>query len=110
MQGPALGEAKKLKIISDLPFVYKGNYDNVKIIINDIIQKHPKYDNFLNNYFIKEKKEYFIDGSLDYNSIPYDCHTNNHLENYNGFIKKNLSEKRYINWMNFLDFIKLESD
>ena len=45
-----------LKIISDLPFVYKGNYDNVTKIISEIIQKYPKYDSFLNNYFIKEKK------------------------------------------------------
>ena len=99
-----------LKFISDLPFVYKGNYEVVKKIINDILQKYPKYDNFLNNYFIKEKMDYFIDGSLDYNSVPIDCRTNNYLENYNGFIKKHLSENRYVNWVNFLDFIKLESD
>ena len=99
-----------LKILSELPFVYKGNYDNVTKIINDIIQKYPKYDNFLNNYFIKEKKQFFIDGSLDYNSIPYDCRTNKYLENYNGFIKKNITEKRYVNWVNFLDFLKKESD
>jgi hypothetical protein len=46
---------------------------------------------------------------LDYQSIPSNCRTNNFLENYNGYIKTHLGKNRYINWVNFIHFIKTES-
>ena len=46
---------------------------------------------------------------MDYQSIPSNCRTNNFLENYNGYIKTHLGKNRYINWVNFIHFIKTES-
>ena len=54
--------------------------------------------------------EYFKDNSLNYQNIPIDCRTNNFLENYNGYIKSRLGQHRVINWVNFIDFIKKESE
>ena len=76
----------------------------------NICLKYPKYDNFINNYFRIHKIPYFIDQSLNYNNIPQYCRTNNFLENYNGYIKTQLGKKRIINWVNFMNFIKLESE
>ena len=33
----------------------------------------------------------------------------NYLENYNGYLKKELGKHRIINWINFIHFIKQES-
>ena len=62
----------------------------------------------MNNYFIQNKLQYFEDKSLDYYRIPKDCRTNNYLENYNGYLKKELGKHRIINWVNFMHFIKKE--
>ena len=78
-------------------------------ILKDITKVYPKYTNFINEYFIPNKLDYFKDYSLDYSRIPKDCRTNNYLENYNGFIKSQLGKYRIINWVNFINFIKLES-
>ena len=77
--------------------------------INSLIKKYPLYENYINNYFKVNKYEYFEDLSLDYNRIPIDFRTNNYLENYNGYIKKQLGKNRIINWVNFIHFIKSES-
>ena len=69
----------------------------------------PEYNNFLTNYFEKNFEPFFLDKSLDYQSIPSNCRTNNFLENYNGYIKTHLGKNRYINWVNFIHFIKTES-
>ena len=100
---------KIIKILSLLPIVYNGNINIIDNQLNDIKCKYPKYSNFINNYFIPNKLEYFKNNSLNYNSIPKECRTNNYLENYNGYIKKRLGTKRIINWMNFISFIKSES-
>ena len=50
------------------------------------------------------------DQTLNYNLIPKDCRTNNFFENYKGYIKSKLGKHRIINWVNFLNFIKDESD
>ena len=47
---------------------------------------------------------------MNYNNIPQYCRTNNFLENYNGYIKMQLGKSRIINWVNFINFIKLESE
>ena len=41
--------------------------------------------------------------------MPTDCRTNSFLENYNGYIKSKLGKNRIINWVNFLYFLKEES-
>ena len=92
-----------------LPFIYKGEIKKVKIFIKNIIEEYPLYTNFLNNYFIANKLTFFEDQSLNYFRIPKDCRTNNYLENYNGYIKKQLGKNRVINWVNFIHFIKMES-
>ena len=46
----------------------------------DIKENYPIYTNFIENYFIINKKIYFQDGSLNFN-VPKDCRTNNYLEN-----------------------------
>ena len=75
--------------LSSLPFLYKGKLDFVNSLINKISNDYPKYSNFLNNYFLRNKLQYFKDQSLDYYRIPKDCRTNNFLENYNGHLKNN---------------------
>ena len=42
--------------------------------------------------------------------MPEKFRTNNFLENYNRFIKLKFGEKRVINWIDFLHFIKEESE
>ena len=58
----------------------------------DIKNNYPLYTNFIDNYFIINKKSYFIDGSLDYLRVPKDCRTNNFLENYNGYFRSKFGE------------------
>ena len=53
---------------------------------------------------------YFKDNSLNYNDIPLYFRTNNFLENYNRYIKENLGNKKIINWINFMNFIKSKND
>ena len=65
--------------------------------------------NFIDNYFIIYTKNFFIDGSLNYLRVQKDCRTINILENYNGSIKSKLGKHRLINWVNFLNFLKEES-
>ena len=74
-----------------------------------MIDEHPKYNNFINEYFKPNKLIYFRNFSLDYSKIPQDCRTNNYLENYNGYIKSKLGKHRLINWVNFINFLKEES-
>ena len=98
-----------LKKLGKLPFIYKGKIEYVLGYLENIKKEYPNYINFLDEYFIKNKLEYFKDLSLDYSRIPNDCRTNNYLENYNGYIKSQLGKHRIINWVNFINFIKLES-
>ena len=76
---------------------------------NRISKKYPNHLNFINNYFINNKKNFFEDQSLNYHLIPLDCRTNSFLENYNGYIKSKLGKHRETNWVNFMNFIKDES-
>ena len=78
-------------------------------IRDEIKLEFPLYKNFIDNYFLKNKLKYFKDNSLYYKNIPKDCRTNNYFENYNGYIKRQLGKSRIINWINFIDFIKKES-
>ena len=98
-----------IKILSSLPFIYKGNIEIVNKIIDETKKSYKTYSNFIDNYFVTNKMQYFIDNSLIYDIIPEDCRTNNFLENYNGYIKLNLGKHRIINRVNFIHFIKSES-
>ena len=44
------------------------------------IKKYPLYDNFISQYFIKNKLKYSTDNSLDYFRIPKGCRSNTYLE------------------------------
>ena len=65
--------------------------------LNELKSKYPKYVNFLENYFVKNKYIYFKNGNMNYSLIPNDTRSNSYLENYNKFIT---------NWLNFINFIK----
>ena len=99
-----------IKKLSILPIKYGGDTSIVYSELDKIIEEYPLYENFIENYFKKQKLEYFKDNSLNYQNIPIDCRTNNFLENYNGYIKSRLGQHRVINWVNFIDFIKKESE
>ena len=98
-----------LNKLGSLPFLYKGNISLIEKFLDKLIDEHPKYNNFINEYFKTNKLIYFKNFSLDYSKIPQDCRTNNYLENYNGYIKSQLGKNRIINWVNFINFIKDES-
>ena len=92
-----------------MPIIFKGNMEIFDKECRDIKENYPKYTNFIENYFIINKKIYFQDGSLNYFNVLKDCRTNNYLENYNGYIKTKLGKHRLTNQVNFLNFIKEES-
>ena len=96
-----------IKIISSIPFLYKGNIEIVNKIIDETKKSYKNYSNFIDNYFLTNKIQYFIDNSLNYDIIPEDCIINIFLENYNGYIKLNLDKHRIM--ANFIHFIKSES-
>ena len=98
-----------LETLGKIPFIYKGDIKKVSLECDNLIKEFPNYDNFINNYFIRNKKKYFEDGSLDYSNVPKDCRSNSFLENYNGFIKNKLGKYRIVNWVNFMNFLKEES-
>ena len=72
-------------------------------------KNYSLYSNFIKNYFIKNKKDFFKKGDYNYSIIPDDCRSNSFLENYNKYLKQRLGKKRIINWFNFISFIKEES-
>ena len=95
-----------IKELGRLPFSYNGDMKKLTKILENIIKNYPLYENFINNYFYTNKIEFFKDNSLNYNLIPDDCRTNNYL----GFIKRQLGKNRIINLVNFIHFIKTESE
>lgn len=82
-----------LNEIGLIPLNYKGDMKIFEDIISDIIARYPTYNDFINNYFIKNKKNFFQNGIYNYALIPQDCRTNSFLENYNNYIKQNLGKK-----------------
>ena len=81
-----------IKKLSYLPIIYNGDYNICLNTLKMLKFKFPEYDNFLSNYFEKTFEPYFLNKSLDYQSIPSNCRTNNFLENYNGYIKSQLGK------------------
>ena len=76
--------------------------------IKDLSKAYPYYNNFLNEYFVKNKIKYFIDDSLNYSKYPKDVRSNSILERYNRYVKEQINKKRYCNWIIFLKFINTE--
>ena len=70
--------------MGNIPFVYKGKVENIDIECKNLANQFPNHKNFLRNYFLPNKREYFLDQSLNYYQIPNDCRSNSFLENYNG--------------------------
>lgn len=91
-----------LKDISLLPF----NYDNNKNIIEDIFTNLDSENNEnivllimvkkYENYFIKNRKLFFENESLNYSCINKLQRTNNYLENYNKRLWDILCKNNYI--------------
>ena len=100
---------KVISLLTKLTIDYKGNINYVYNNLNIIKENHKNYTNLIDNYFIKNKLSLFISGEVNYNIIPKDCLTNNSLENYNKIMKESLGKNRFIHWLNFLHFIKMES-
>ena len=48
----------------------------------------------------------------DYNYYKYSdtIKSNSYIETYNKYIKSQLGNKKYVNWVNFLNFLKTESE
>ena len=65
--------------LTKLIIKYKGNLYNTNNKLKDYIRKYIKYENFINNYFIKEKFKYFEDNSLNYDLVPANFRTYNCL-------------------------------
>ena len=59
--------------LGELPFRFKGNIQYIENECKTLIKNYPHYENFINNYFLKNHLEYFKDGSLNYTNIPKDC-------------------------------------
>ena len=49
-----------LNEIGLIPLVYNGNMEIFNEIVEDIKKRHPNYKDFINNYFIKNKKNYLM--------------------------------------------------
>ena len=65
-----------LEALGKIPFIYKGDIKIFDLECGNLIKEYPTYDNFINNYFIHNKKKYFEDGSLDYSTVSKDCRSN----------------------------------
>ena len=101
---------KIIKQLCNITLNYKGDMNYVEIQLKNIINENLLYENFIDNYFRKNKLQFFEDLSLNYHNVPKEYRTNNFLENYNGFAKSQLGKKRVINWVNFIHFLKNESN
>ena len=98
-----------MKELSYLPLKYKGNIKYFDDTVDNIKKKNPIFTNFIDKYFIKVKRKYFVSKDFDYYHIPNDIRANSYVETYNKFIKENLGKKRIVNWYNFIIFLKNES-
>ena len=98
-----------LKEISRIHLLFKGNIKIFDKITDELKNKYPNFENFVENYFIKNKRKFFVSKDFDYYHIPNDSRSNSYLESYNKYIKNILGENRYVNWFNFVNFLKNES-
>ena len=97
------------KEISKVPLIYKGNIKYSDEIMINFKENHKNFLQFIDKYFIKNKRIFFVDKIYDYYHIPNDIRSNSYLENYSKYIKGKLGENRIVNWFNFINFLKNES-
>ena len=83
-----------MKELSYLPLTYKGDIKFFDDKIDSLKKNYEDFNNFINNYFIKNKRRFFISKDFDYYNIPQDIRSNSYIETYNKFIKENLGKKR----------------
>ena len=98
-----------MKELSYLPLKYKGNIKYFDDTVDNIKKKNPIFTNFIDKYFIKVKRKFFVSKDFDYYHIPNDIRANSYVKTYNKFIKEYLRKKRIVNWYNFIIFLKNES-
>lgn len=91
-----------------IPINYKGDMIIFNNLIIEIKKQYPTFCDFIDNYFVKNKKQYFINGNYNYFNIPKDCRSNSYLENYNLYLKQNLGRKYNLNWNVSINFLKKE--
>ena len=65
-----------------IPINYKGEIKYVYSKTNELIKRYPYYTNYILNYCLENRLEYFNDNS------PIDERSNSILENYNKTIKQ----------------------
>ena len=78
-----------MKELSYLPLNYKGVIKFFDTKTDYLKKNNEKFSNFINNYFIKNKRKYFISKDFDYYNIPQDIRSNSYIETYNKFISCN---------------------
>ena len=54
---------KIINMLGKLPLIYKGNIKYIEDTCNEIILKYPDYYNYINNYFLETRIQYFDDNS-----------------------------------------------
>ena len=67
--------------MGELPFKFKGNIQYIENDCEKLIKNYPLYNNFINNYILKNQLEYFKDCSLNYTNIQKDSRSNSFLDN-----------------------------
>lgn len=87
-----------IKLLGIIPLRYKGDMKIFNELVQNILKKFPNYNNIINNYFVKNKKEYFENGSLNYCNFPKDSTSNSFIENFNKRIKDILGKKKNVKW------------
>ena len=60
---------KLLNKLGNLPFIYKGDIKIFEKECKSLNELFPAQSNFLNNYFLENKRKYFEDQSLNFKLI-----------------------------------------
>ena len=94
--------------LANICLEYDGDMKIFEDIISKLIKEYKEDYYVLIDYFVTNKKQYFIEGNYNYNLIPNDIRSNSYLERYNKEIKNYLGEKKEVNWFVFISFIKNE--
>ena len=73
---------RKKQIINKLSLIlllYEGKMSKFDDLINYINEIEPELSNFIEYYFIKNKKKYFEDQTYNYDLLPDDCRSNSNF-------------------------------
>ena len=96
--------------LGKLPLIYKGDMKKFDEFINILISENKQFKNFINNYFIKNKRKYFVNEDYNYSKDLYTVRSNSYIESYNKYVKNELGNKKIVNWVTFINFLKNESE